>query len=289
MAGINMIRETLTQTKMATFAVLVPHPDPSYAGFPTPNGTGFFVSKDGYFITARHVLEKKDDSGKAVIHNSAQIKFVKPEIIPQVLVDNIALTKDWPEYDLALLKADFAKNKNKDAFKDKDGFDFLEVDFDIIPEGTDIYSFGYPLPNIEVHRNQHVMIGFHYFCPRVTSAVISSHYDVIGPVFGVGFPRYYIIDKALTYGNSGGPRIVSGTGKVISVCVRFQPVKIRQDENVSILVPSLYGITSSLKNIETELSKCVVSCNHDFVAIIDRKNYFVTKCSKCGKIQKIWK
>jgi len=32
-----------------------------------------------------------------------------------------------------------------------------------------------------------------------------------------------------------------------------------------------------------------LSCEHEFVTIVDRKKYLVTKCSKCGKIEKIWK
>lgn len=32
-----------------------------------------------------------------------------------------------------------------------------------------------------------------------------------------------------------------------------------------------------------------LSCKHEFVNIIDRKKYTVTKCSKCGKIEKTWK
>jgi len=253
-----MIINTLSNTKNATFAVLVPHPDPRAEEFPTPNGTGFFVSEDGYFITARHVLEKKDASGNITLHDPAKVQFIKPEIPPPMpSVDSISIIKDWPEFDLVLLKADFDKNRSKDAFKGKDGFDFVEIDLNVIPEGTEVYSLGYPLPKYEVHIKRPLMWGFHHFCPRTTSAIISSHHDVIGPAFGPGFPKYYVIDKSLVYGNSGGPIIVQETGKAISVCVRFQPVQIPQNRNVTITVPSLYGITSSLKNIESELKNFI--------------------------------
>lgn len=32
-----------------------------------------------------------------------------------------------------------------------------------------------------------------------------------------------------------------------------------------------------------------LSCEHEFVTIIDRKKYSVMECTKCGKIEKIWK
>ena len=51
-----MIRKTLKTTKEATFVVTVP--DKSRHNFPAPNGTGFFVSDNGYFITANHVVDQ---------------------------------------------------------------------------------------------------------------------------------------------------------------------------------------------------------------------------------------
>lgn len=42
-------------------------------------------------------------------------------------------------------------------------------------------------------------------------------------------------------------------------------------------------IQKGLKNWEE------ISCGHELVTIIDRKKYSVRKCSKCGKIEKIWK
>ena len=51
-----MIAKTAASTKKATFAVQVPNPTTRAREFPSPRGTGFFISNDGYFVTARHVL-----------------------------------------------------------------------------------------------------------------------------------------------------------------------------------------------------------------------------------------
>ena len=168
----------------------------------------------------------------------------------------LELVEDFREFDICLLKADFGKVKNHQFFKGKNGFAFLNVDFQVYPEGSEVYSFGYPLPDIKIDQlGGGTMIGFHYSCPRTTSAIISSHYEVIGPITGVRkYPIHYVIDKALNYGNSGGPLVLEENGQVISLCSRFQPVKIPQGGG-SIIIPSLYGITTSLKNIETFLVK----------------------------------
>ena len=70
-----MIWKTLSNTKKATFQVFVPHPNPLKKGFPTPIGSGFFISKDGYFITARHVLLQRD---KKNLYDTKGIQFQKP-------------------------------------------------------------------------------------------------------------------------------------------------------------------------------------------------------------------
>lgn len=240
-----MISRTVQRTMDATFVVRVP--DARDHGFPTPNGTGFFVSSDGLFVTAWHVVKEVQDPGEISLTHE-----VKPG--PGAVLRNPKALTYSEEFDLAVLKFDFSTHSNQEFAKGKDGFDFLEIELDEQYEGTPVYSFGYPLPKYETEKLEQkglsMIIGSSWICPRVTSAIISSRYEVLGPVQREGRQPSYVLDKAFNYGNSGGPIVLQESGKAIAVVVRFQPVQIPQGAagNIRITVPSLYGIASSLAN-----------------------------------------
>ncbi len=245
-----MITKTLANTKRATYQVLVPSWIPQDRSFPKPYGTGFFITSDGFFITANHVLQDPEQT----TFDIKNIKLMNPtdRAFP---VQGLELVKQWPEFDIALLHVDISKNK--DFFgKRKKEFNFIAPEFNIIPEGTEVYSFGYPLSEAQLHSlSKGRMMGIHTFYPRITSMIISSHNRELGPLFGQkGHPRYYVVDKACNYGNSGGPIIDIDSGRVFSVVIAFQPVAIPQEKKDEIIVLSLYGYASSLKNIEAEIS-----------------------------------
>lgn len=245
-----MIRKSLATTKAATFAFNRPHPK---ARTQIPVGTCFFVSEDGYILTAYHVIHGVDMS---------KVSLVKPGVPHwedpnwQTAISHvhaISLVKSWEAFDLAILKADFEANKEKDWARARDGFPCLPISFEQQEEGTPVYVFGYPLSDWRVFDAPAGTIGLSTFRERTTSAIIAASKEESGPIQGPGQPKHYVLDKALNYGNSGGPVVLTETGECVSVVVRFQPVKIPQEGKGAVRVPSLYGISSSLKNIENEL------------------------------------
>lgn len=242
-----MIRKTIEHTKLATFYIELPNPNMD--GMPTPQGTGFFISKDGYFLTANHVIKNKE----------GKINIGRPSRKIPIGVSNLKIIKSWEKFDIALLKADFEENKEKAFLQGKNSFDYLEIDFNKQIEGTPVYSYGFPLPEIKYQKLKGLSMGFQWISERTTSAIISSTYDKFGPIMTGRDPKHYIIDKALNYGSSGCPLILSETGKVISLCSRFQPVNIPQVENPDkkedyVIIPSLYGVTTSFLNIKDDLT-----------------------------------
>ena len=67
-------------------------------------------------------------------------------------------------------------------------------------------------------------------------------------------PKVYVLNKALNYGNSGGPIVAVETGNVHAFCSGFQPLFVPQNHlrdngcSLAIMIPSLYGIVFSLGN-----------------------------------------
>lgn len=251
-----MIRKTLAATKAATFCIELP--DQAREGMPTPRGTGFFVSRDGWFVTAGHVVMEGDQ-----IRTDVQDAWLTKEMkVPTP--GSGAWGSDfcqWPtldfvdvDTDIALLKVDFDQNASKEWLKDKDGFPFIPASRRPLDEGEPVYSFGYPLPEAAFLKGKDVMVGLTKLAPRITSAIVSSCIESSRPVMTTDEPVVYVLDKALNYGNSGGPIVSTATGRAHAVCTRFQPVVVPQphlrigDQPVRVMVPSLYGIVASLGN-----------------------------------------
>lgn len=248
-----MIRQTLPRTASATFLVRIP--DPSQHDFPKPNGSGFFVSPDGHFITAHHVIKDVADVRKIQVTHHAQAGHMGPILKePEVVA-----TSD--KFDLAVLKFDFARHSGQEWAKGRDGtFPFLHVDLGDHVEGTPVYSFGYPLPETKVEKKTDggvsFTVGTDWVCPRTTSAIISSRWEVLGPVQTSAPSPFFALDKAFNYGNSGGPIVLQETGKAIGAVVRFQAVGVPQPGGkATVVIPSLYGIASSLRNWEAGFRK----------------------------------
>ena len=252
-----MIRNTLKEIQLATFSVDLP--DPRRKGMPSPKGTGFFVSPDGWFITAAHVITQDNLSNGPVrtdIENGWLMKESRPGEFGSGMCKAVKFEYIDSATDFALLKVDFSANSNKDFLKNRSGFPFIEISSRELEEGEDVYSFGYPLTESGViAENSQISYGHANHSPRVTSAIVSSTMESTTIISTPEDIKIYVLDKALNYGNSGGPIIATDTGKVHALCSRFQPVRIPQrhlkDQNGQLLwitIPSLYGIVSSLNN-----------------------------------------
>ncbi|NOS83355.1 MAG: trypsin-like peptidase domain-containing protein [Nitrospira sp.] len=250
-----MIKRTLPATQASTFSVLLP--DPKKQGMPTATGTGFFVSPDGWFVTAAHVISENGQPNGPVRGDISQAWLMKETRIPGgspgAMCQFVSFGHVLPDLDVALLKVDFTQNANKHWLQGKTSFPFLQISTRELEEGEDVYAFGYPLPETTVSQGQGVTIGHTGLCPRVTSAIVSSTFEQGRMVITGNDPKAYVLDKALNYGNSGGPIVSVDTGHVHALCSRFQPVYVPQRHLVGpdgaapwVMVPSLYGVVSGL-------------------------------------------
>jgi len=250
-----MIRNTIKTVREATFCIELPNQ--AQQGMPTPTGTGFFVSPDGWFVTAAHVItkngtvngEQRDDIDKAWLMKEPSSSGFSS------MCQFITLEHVLSGYDFALLKVGFEKNSNKDWLKGRSGFPYINISPRKLEMGEPVYSFGYPLSTGQAQKGKGVIIGSTQLSPRLTSAIVSSDLDKTQMVMTGSDPKHYVLDKALNYGNSGGPIIATETGRVHAFCSRFQPVFIpqhhlkNQDGTIPhVMIPSSYGIVSSLNN-----------------------------------------
>lgn len=147
-------------------------------------GTGFFVSKDGYILTANHVIRIAIRE-VFVIHLENNIPKEYPATI--ISTDSVA--------DIALLKID------------KTNCPFLELlDPANLQVGVELGFVGYPL---------------NYFFPVVSKTILSAKVDL--PIKNNLPPRHQlVINQFVNHGNSGGPVFLSTTGQVVGI-VSWRP------------------------------------------------------------------
>ena len=252
-----MIRKTLPMTQLATYSIDLP--DSNYRGKPSPAGTGFFVSPDGWFITAAHVITENGRSDGPIRKDLDKTWLISEKqlgMFSSGMCQGVESQYVDPTTDFALLKVDFPSNADRVHLKGRSEFPFIEISTRDLSEGEPVYSFGYPLPETKIIVNTpDLIVGHTAHSPRVTSAIVASTLERTSIITSGADPKVYVLDKALNYGNSGGPILSTETGKVHAFCSRFQPVFIpqphlqdREGRSLMIMIPSLYGIVSSFNN-----------------------------------------
>lgn len=253
-----MIRKTLPVTRAATFAVHLPNP--RQENFPTPTGTGFFVSPEGWFLTAAHVITQNGASDGPVRDDLESAALMKEDDVadgqfkPGHSCIGLTFEAVDPVTDLALFKVDRDLNQDRKWLMDRDDFPYVSISSRSLEDGEEVYAFGYPLSQGGlIYPGPEVFVGEISLSPRVTSAIVSSTLEKTGTVMELGRPLHYVLDKALNYGNSGGPIVASSSGYVHAICSRFQPVYIPQPHlqrrdgyRPTIMIPSLYGVVVNL-------------------------------------------
>jgi len=251
------ISNTLAHTKRATFSVIVKDGPEQH---PRPAGTGFFLNDDGLFATAAHVIKgrqpivlfKEDDAG----------------VNPSIDVEPTPVFFD-AEADFALLRAKLDTGREDHYGK----IASLRPSERPLEDGDPVYAFGYPLPEggsvILTPEEMKGLLGekamallpklgpgksfgipAFALCPRTTSAVVASGIDYS---FSLDIKNrnvernFYVIDKALNPGNSGGPILTPETGYVHALCSAYQIHQAHQEDlGITIKIPSLYGFVTRL-------------------------------------------
>jgi S1-C subfamily serine protease len=93
-----------------------------------PAGTGFFVSADGHFVTALHVVATAP--GSSEIRDDLDQLVLQREPEPSgwmAMVHHGELVFADPMLDIALLKFDPEENSEKEFLKGREGFPHLDV------------------------------------------------------------------------------------------------------------------------------------------------------------------
>ncbi|WP_162532456.1 S1C family serine protease [Candidatus Scalindua japonica] len=190
--------ETINRIKPSIIAVGTYHPlsRPAVKFY----GTGFVISRNGFAITAEHVISAIARNGEM-----GNLYAFFPDTGNSIKVSAKLISKNI-KYDLSIIKLKGS------------GFDYLKLgDSSSVKEGQSIALCGYPYGPV---------FGLH---PTTHTGIISNISPMVVPVQNMSLlsnrmikaltDPYYIfqIDCTAFPGNSGGPLVLPETGEVIGV------------------------------------------------------------------------
>jgi S1-C subfamily serine protease len=207
--------------------------DPSYLGAPIGIGTGFFISADGFVLTAYHVVDKSEIGDSSDFRRS--VKYVAKS--PDETEYDLELIGFDAYFDLAILKAKVTAD-----------VPFLPLASTVSKEGDDIVAIGNS-------RNDFLE----------ARAGTISRIGVDRPTRGGRFADDTIeVTAALAPGDSGGP-VINEQGEVIGVVsfISFVPDRLNSDTDRS-LPPFLRGIVTEPRDFAAYAVP--VSSSNDMIA-----------------------
>jgi S1-C subfamily serine protease len=180
-----MFRDLIAQAEPAVVMVICPDIG--------SKGSGFIVSPDGHVVTNNHVVSQAtfQNGVLSITYSTRIIAVIGGTPFPTQLIHDT--TADQPVvYDYAILKVDGLVNTP-----------FLELADPTSPRrGDSVICLGFPLDFESLIATS-----------GIVSAIIrrQSHFNALHQM------QTLVSDALIRFGNSGGPMLDAGTGKVIGI------------------------------------------------------------------------
>lgn len=210
-------------------------------------GTGFLVSKDGYALTAAHVIIQKTNLARA--NGATNVEFIAGVSLDTSSVPNFSFRGSFTDilctvvemdepHDIAILK--LSQNPLSPSFRtgiqlgDKQlplRSHAARLQAEIPAEGKELLVSGYPLdvPTLVTQRGTVASVSFQS---------IEIERPGAPPWFKIPEVADLILADIVTNpGNSGGPFYLSDTGNVIGICHGNVPSPVRLQDGSIVQIP----------------------------------------------------
>lgn len=231
-APVGQLAKVYEVSRAATLQIEARSSDPSYLGAPIGIGTGFFISPDGFVLTAYHVVDKSEIGGSSEFRRSVTYVGKSPDDTEYEL----ELIGFDAYFDLAVLKA-----------KVSNDVPFLPLANASSREGEGIVAIGNSRNDFLEARAGNI-----------------SRIGVDRPTRGRFADDTIEITAALAPGDSGGP-VINDKGEAIGVVsfISFMPGLLGSDTDRNV-PPFLRGVVT--ENREFAAYAVPISANNDMIA-----------------------